>query len=458
MDSKPIILKTIFGSLELRVRRSATDVSKYDFAFCGDVVERALRAEMKYGDMPGLYRLARKEGFVRLAVGTTADDIVLGLMNALKYGWVVAASPGGGGGQHDAEDTAAWSAYYALQARFGKEFHLSTRKHRIVGQEQVPEIRQTADYDVVPAAEATEVINRLAKTAGVGPWQAAAATIAKHLVDLRSPPKSTGFMLLRAPMSYAERITPPEDVITPAKLKEWASKQGKAWIELRLVHPSGKPVPSCQVSLTDAEGASLSGSLDGKGAIRFEEVSRKGPAQVRFVKVPDRKGQFIEGTKIAPDESPRMNARGEPVVVSKDTDQWATVENINTYCLYQPVMTVAFAMPSKPEDLEHPIYVLRSNDGTYEKKKTPKDDLIAGDNLLELEFEELKPGPLYTMSRIDAAGESVEMFKDHTFMQIVDQPRAPDFDRPDETSNPVELAALGYEVNWAHDEESGGVS
>lgn len=93
------------------------------------------------------------------------------------------------------------------------------RTHRIAGREQVSEIRQSADYDVVPAVEAAAVIARLAATAGGGPWQAAAATLAKHFVDLRSPPGPIGFMLLRAPMSYAERITPPEDVITPAKLK-----------------------------------------------------------------------------------------------------------------------------------------------------------------------------------------------------------------------------------------------
>ena len=40
-----------------------------------------------------------------------------------------------------------------FQARFGKEFNVAMRRHRIVGREQVADIRQNEDYDVVPAAE-----------------------------------------------------------------------------------------------------------------------------------------------------------------------------------------------------------------------------------------------------------------------------------------------------------------
>jgi hypothetical protein len=114
------------------------------------------------------------------------------------------------------------------------------------------------------------VITRLAKTAGVGPWQAAAATIAKHFVDFRSPPKSTGFMLLRAPMSYAERITPPEDVITPAKLKKLKEeREENHTVSFEFVTDTGHPIEDdAGYDLIFPDGRIETGKLAGSKAER----------------------------------------------------------------------------------------------------------------------------------------------------------------------------------------------
>jgi hypothetical protein len=267
MSSQAVILETIFGPLELRPRRGPSDEGKVSVAMCEESVERALHKELTRGNSHAVKDLASEEAVVRSGFGIDNDELVAGLKQALRTGRLVAAAPGMAAGG-DAQKNAGWEAYYVFQARFGKEFNVAMRRHRIVGREQVADIRQNEDYDVVPAVEAAAVLERLAKTVGVGPWQAATATLGKHLFDLRSPSGTSGFMLLRAPASHAERIVSPEDVITPSKLKKLKESH---WIEVILTTDKGRPwVGKYKIELPD--GRPVEGTTDEDGRARIDQI------------------------------------------------------------------------------------------------------------------------------------------------------------------------------------------
>lgn len=262
-----VTLDTIFGPLEVRRRRSASDTNKIPPDTCGFAVEQALRDVLAWGNRMPLLGLVHRDALMLPSFGTDEDQTVAAVMDALRRGALIVASPEGVGSEGDAAQ-AVWSAYYTFQARFGKEFNVGMRRHRLAGREQVPNIRQAEDYDVVPAAEAAAMVVSLSRSAGAGQWHNAALTLAKNLVDMRSPPNANGFMLLRAPASQAERIVSPEDVITPAKLKKLAERD---WIEVRLVDQDGNPWAG-DYELVAPGGAVFKGTAGEDGFIRVEKI------------------------------------------------------------------------------------------------------------------------------------------------------------------------------------------
>jgi hypothetical protein len=87
-------------------------------------------------------------------------------------------------------------------------------------------------------------------------------------------------------------------------------------------------------------------------------------------------------------------------------------------------MTVCYLIESKGQIATgYPKYVLQSTDGAYEKELTPKDDLVSGDELLELRFEGLLPGKTYTLRRAYDEHVSEVVFERLDYSVIVDQPR-----------------------------------
>jgi hypothetical protein len=88
-------------------------------------------------------------------------------------------------------------------------------------------------------------------------------------------------------------------------------------------------------------------------------------------------------------------------------------------------MTVTFLVESSG-DIEHayPKYELRSTDGAYSKTLSAKDDLVPGDDYLQLAFEKLAPGKRYTLRRLDGPTCSHTVFTAVPYEDVVDQPRA----------------------------------
>ncbi|MDX2022038.1 MAG: hypothetical protein SF187_17505 [Deltaproteobacteria bacterium] len=245
MSRVGLALDTVFGTLELRPPQSASDVNRVPLIRCRDTIAKALGFHLKYGNIYDARILASH--VCALPIGASEEEVAEGLLGALDHGHLIAAAAGDA--HSDDHGKELWAAYVTFRARLGREFVVAARRHRLVQREQVETIRSENDYDVVRATEAAGIIKRVAQSAGGGPWQKAAEVIAKHLADLHMPPAPGSFVLLRAPASQAERITPPEDVITPAKLKELVSRRLRdpRWLGAQPVATREQPISSASI-------------------------------------------------------------------------------------------------------------------------------------------------------------------------------------------------------------------
>jgi hypothetical protein len=85
-------------------------------------------------------------------------------------------------------------------------------------------------------------------------------------------------------------------------------------------------------------------------------------------------------------------------------------------------MTVAFQAPGLAmSGAEFPAYELESADGKYRKRLTPKDDLVPGDDWLQLAFGGLVEGKRYTLKVQHGPDQDPEIvFHDAGFDEIID--------------------------------------
>ncbi|HYO54432.1 hypothetical protein [Archangium sp.] len=120
----------------------------------------------------------------------------------------------------------------------------------------------------------------------------------------------------------------------------------------------------------------------------------------------------------------RRDTKGRLVVTPGSPPVLLQTGMSHTLCVYRPVMTVAFMLSASDHaDSPYPKYVLESSDGTYHQERSAKDDLVPGDALLQLSFENLPRGAYFTLRRVESDGDVTVLFRDRPFDQIVDQAR-----------------------------------
>jgi hypothetical protein len=85
-------------------------------------------------------------------------------------------------------------------------------------------------------------------------------------------------------------------------------------------------------------------------------------------------------------------------------------------------MTVAIHAPYRSlRRAEYPAYVLESTDGEYRRRLTPKDDLVPGDDWLQLAFAGLVEGKRYTLKCEHGPEQDGQvLFEDAPYESIVD--------------------------------------
>lgn len=420
-----IRIENIFGSFELRRPVRPGEDSAVSFNLPDRALEQALRQAVDWH--PGAaWDLIDQLGEFSPRIVADPELMVGVLVKALRWGRLVLAREGS---ESDDPADRSWAAYRTFVALFGREFRVGMRAHRLVSRESAIEIRREADYDVVPAAEAQDLIKRVVKSVrGSAMPQPQLDELSHNIVDLRSP-SGQGFVLLRAPQARAARSVATADIVTPSQLRDIVERKERGWIAIQLSDQEGHPLGKCPVEVEDAEGATFTGALDSKGYIRFDGVSPKGPARIRFNKLPNRSGELAKGTGSDLEPSNRRTETERLAVVPGGPCVLGEPGVENRCCLIQPIMTIVYLIPGGVGDLEHAQYVLRSTDGRYENVKSSTDDLVPGDAFLQIEFDELLVDAVYDLTRLGIDESEERCFEGRTFMEIVDQPRGSAFER-----------------------------
>ena len=172
-------------------------------------------------------------GRVTPSMLTDPDALIRQLLLAVEMGGLELALPNDGQREATADDL-AWNAFLAFQAQVGREFTVAARSHRLVPRERVDAVKREREYDVVAAPEATAIVGTVAKSKASGSLAPHLKTLLASICDMRGPSNQNGFVLLRAPATQAARYVAPEDVITPAKLRELKREKERGTHELDL--------------------------------------------------------------------------------------------------------------------------------------------------------------------------------------------------------------------------------
>ena len=113
----------------------------------------------------------------------------------------------------------------------------------------------------------------------------------------------------------------------------------------------------------------------------------------------------------------------EKVVTSGDQVFDAQTDQKHTYRVLSGVMTITFWVEdASAVESSFPRFTLVSSDGDYKKELTPKDHLASSDGTIQLKFEDLLPGRMYTLTQHHAQSYSENIFTDLAYDRIVDRP------------------------------------
>ena len=112
----------------------------------------------------------------------------------------------------------------------------------------------------------------------------------------------------------------------------------------------------------------------------------------------------------------------------------------HVFRIAEPHMTISFLLDSADHvDVEYPKFVLQSSDGAYDKELCPRDDLVPGDDYLQLRFENLLPRKRYTLTTLHDKDYKEVVFRSAPFGEIVDQRRDNDDCLEDHSYAEIEL-------------------
>ena len=86
-----------------------------------------------------------------------------------------------------------------------------------------------------------------------------------------------------------------------------------------------------------------------------------------------------------------------------------------------PILHVRLAIDPNEASSKDDKFKLSSDDGTYEKTLTVKDDKVEGDNFVDLVFENLKISKKYTLEvNPGAEGTPYKLFEDIPYTELID--------------------------------------
>jgi hypothetical protein len=197
-----------------------------------------------------------------------------------------------------------------------------------------------------------------------------------------------------------------------------AKQEGVERIEVEVVDALGNPAPQEPVRI-ERDGAQKDLRADSDGRLLVLVPTGK-TAKAGFPRLDDEKDGGGKATK----GEEKKVAGAVEAEAGKPVELKAGKKNVVQLPVRRDVMTIAFLWDGPSlEGQDYPRYVLESDDGAYRVEKSPRDDLVKGDQYLQLRFAGLTAGRTYALTRWADAQTSERLFAGAPGSQLVDQPR-----------------------------------
>jgi hypothetical protein len=184
--------------------------------------------------------------------------------------------------------------------------------------------------------------------------------------------------------------------------------------EFTLVDGEGNPIVNEPFQVEMPDGVRR-GTTDGSGYAKVPG-SREGTCKVTFTRLGPAVGSGGAG-------GGQPGQRGATRVIDYDGKQGAAFRTRDPVTIRVPGgrMRIAIHLSGGSlEGAEYPVYVLESADGAYKGRLTPSDDLVPGDDWLQLAFVGLLQGKRYTLACEHGPGERQVLFEDAPYESVVD--------------------------------------
>jgi len=150
------------------------------------------------------------------------------------------------------------------------------RALRVIRAEQWRLLREDGQYQIVPTAEARQIISRLAAGPVVTPaeksaWQKTAELLPEHGAGRYS----TGLLLLRIVPRKNFTSASAEPAVTPSQLAQMV----KHWVEIEMVDEKGVGIAGISYSIIAPDNQEYTGQTDANGRARVDNIP---PGQCRI--------------------------------------------------------------------------------------------------------------------------------------------------------------------------------
>lgn len=155
------------------------------------------------------------------------------------------------------------------------------RQYRLLPGADWTERKWGAEYQIVPPADARELVNRMATVArGPESQRNAMRELGPLLHHGTSKPIEERLLLLRWVPRPSHSSAPSAAPITPSQLRKMMLQEDH-WIEIELVDEAGDPVADVAYVITAPDGTEHAGRTDGEGTARVSEIA-SGQCKIRF--------------------------------------------------------------------------------------------------------------------------------------------------------------------------------
>jgi hypothetical protein len=203
------------------------------------------------------------------------------------------------------------------------------------------------------------------------------------------------------PTPWMSAMTAPTPVKPGIATKQ--EREGKAWIEVALLDVQGQPVPFTACEMRTPKGALVTAHASAAGILRIGGLAN-GSCQATFP------AHDTKGTKTKPGD--KTGQAPKPCEVSKADKAYQpgralTLPTGRTHKIelpVQPSFWLQLEVTARDASTMEDEYILASDDGAYQVRRTVARDHLRGATARALEFPGIYAGPSYSLTHQPAGG------------------------------------------------------